>query len=445
MLRKIAASTAAYGGGAPQQERMFVVGSGPYQGRTAVLYLKTSNHLVMIWSDPPLSSWSSEITVASDIADYPASCHMDPSGNIYLVYTVQTSLDLAFRKLTFSNGSWEIGDPVIIYDSDANYFPSIFKDDWGQLWVSWTRESGGIRYIHSNRSTSDGDSWGGGSADPGQQLNTGSTYAFGRLSFMSPYMFCVYTNGDDGLFFRRRALDALLWNSEEGIYSGFGIVQTFDCRVSPDKKIGVAFVEGSDLRFKEFDGSSWSGAYFVDDSCDVGPRLLYSQSKPVIVYGRTSAAEETDLSIRFSTREHSRLRRLFLPISTLSSTCSATDHPLPSSTMTNRYKQPTTSPATSFTTIPALSCWITEMRSSSGRAENSTRFRSRSLSWEAAETSRGISGTDPTGKHSRQPPAHIDSIALRLPSSFGWTEHRHPAIGRHARSRVEMPSGSGRW
>jgi len=285
MIRKIAMSTATFAGGPTQQDRIFAVPSGPFQGRTAVVYLKTSSHLVLAWADPPLTDWSEEITIASDAADYPVSGVIDEDGNIYVAYSVQTSLDLLSKKLSFSNGEWTPGSAVTVFDGDSNFYPSIFKDSWDQLWITWTREAGGVHYIQSKLSADDGVSWGGGPSDPGLQVNTGNSYAFSRLNEMSSTLHCIYCNGDDGLFMRRRGLGAVLWNSEEGVYSGSGIGRDFDCRVSPDQKLGVVFADAENLSYKEFDGSSWSGAYPIDSTFAVGPRLLFSQTKPFVVYG----------------------------------------------------------------------------------------------------------------------------------------------------------------
>ena len=181
MIKKIGTSSAYHGGGLSIQKKLMVVGSGAYQGRAAVIYPKTPSQIVISWSDPPYMSWSDGTSIIIDSADHPPCACMDDDSNIYVAYTVEDSLDLAFKKLTFADGLWNVGTKRVIYEGDSNRCPSLFKDEFNRLWVSWTRISGGSSYVNVKRSTDDGVSWGTGSSDPGTTLTAGSTSCYSLL------------------------------------------------------------------------------------------------------------------------------------------------------------------------------------------------------------------------------------------------------------------------
>jgi hypothetical protein len=73
-----------------------------------------------------------------DSADYPPTGCMDAYGNIYVVYTKQSSLDLLELKMTFTQGSWSVGTVNTVCNVGQNYFPSILKDSIDRLWIAWT-------------------------------------------------------------------------------------------------------------------------------------------------------------------------------------------------------------------------------------------------------------------------------------------------------------------
>lgn len=292
MIKKIATSSAYYGGGLSIQKKLFVVKSGPYQGRTAIVYPKNQSQLVFVWSDPPYTSWSEETVIVSDSANYPACAYMDDEGNIYVAYTVQTTFELAEKKLVYSDGIWNAGSKNVIYSGDANFYPSFYKDLWNRLWVSFTRESGGSYYINVKRSTNDGTTWGTGPTDEGTTLTSGSTSCYSQLVYRPNHVYCIYTEGGTKLAYSRMEITATLFDDEVGVYTGSGLSANFSGACSADLRLGIAFCDNSDLLFKEFDGAQWSGIEIVDSSFSVNPNLYYRQSVPYIVFAKEVGADQ---------------------------------------------------------------------------------------------------------------------------------------------------------
>ena len=286
MIKKIGTSSASYGGGLSIQKKLFIVPSGAFQGRAIVVFPKTGSQIVFVWADPPYTSWSQETSIITDSADYPACAYMDDDGNVYVAYTVQTSLDLTEKKLTFSDGEWSVGAKHVIYDGDSNYYPSFFKDVYDRLWVSWTRESGGSYYVNVKRSTNDGVTWGSGTSDAGTTLTSGGTSCYSQLVYRPNHVYCVYTEGGDKLAYRRMAITAAVFEDEVNLYSGSGLAANFSGASSDDLKFGVAFCDNSNLYYKEFDGAQWSGLVTVDSAPSVNPNLYFRQNVPYITYAK---------------------------------------------------------------------------------------------------------------------------------------------------------------
>jgi len=293
MIKKIGTSSSNFGTGLSIQRKLFVAPAGEYQGRMIVIFPKTSSQIVYVWADPPYDEWSSEITIASDSADYPCTAWMDSDGNVYFAYTVETSFDLAFRKLTFDNGYWAAGSIITIYGSGASFYPSIFKDDWDRLIVSWTLESGGEYFIHSKRSFNDGADWGGGPDDAGDELSSGASSAYSQIVYKPNQIFCIYSLGGTTLAYRYRDMIAAVWTPGEiTIYSGTGLSEKFSAAASPDLRLGVAFCDTEHLNYKEFDGVSWSGVEVIDDTPSVAPRLLFNSEVPQVFYAREVGTDQ---------------------------------------------------------------------------------------------------------------------------------------------------------
>ena len=181
MQKLIDTSSAFYGAGNAPTMKMFTVAIGPYSGRRMVIYATAPSTLKFSYADAPHTSWSVPQTITSNAADYPVSGCIDQSGNVYVVYSELTTLNLLLRRLTFVAGLWTVGSEIAIYNDKDNYFPSIVKDVYGKLTVSWTcYDSVADHYsIRSKQSVNEGLIWGAGPTDEGTALTTGSTGCYG--------------------------------------------------------------------------------------------------------------------------------------------------------------------------------------------------------------------------------------------------------------------------
>lgn len=289
--------TSFYATGIPPQAKVFKVSSGQYKSRLILIYPRDANTIVFCWADPPYQIWSDPVDIVADSSDYPFSGFIDSEGNIYLIYTVLNTLDLAFLKLSFSLGEWTAGSVYMVCNHEDNYYPSILKDGIDRLWVSWSwYDSATGRYsVHVKSSTDDGETWGSGPADTGTALTSGSTSCFSQLMFLSPYIICFYSDDGTKLAYRRIELSAAVWDSEEILYSGSEINDNFHAASSKDNRVGIVFPGSSSLFYREFDGESWSGIYTVDTISPITPTVRFFQRTPFVFYGKNLGEEQDQL------------------------------------------------------------------------------------------------------------------------------------------------------
>ena len=286
MLKLIDNSTSFYGTGLSLQRRLFKIKSGQYAGRITAVYPGSPSIVVLSYADPPYISWSNPQQVVTDSADYPSGCWMDSGGNIYLAYTQETSLNLMHKKLSFVNGSWSTGSAATIYNAGSNYYPDVFKDNYGRLWVSWTRVSGSDHTINVKSSIDDGVTWEFGPDDEGIVLVTGQSSAFSRLEYLPSYLYCFYCGDGTSLAYRRIEMSGALWLSEIELFNGTGLSDSFHTSVSDDLKMALAFAADGDLYYKDFDGAIWSGNMLIDSEINSAPLVRHNGSAVFVFYSK---------------------------------------------------------------------------------------------------------------------------------------------------------------
>ncbi len=288
MQNLISTSTAFYGAGNSLARRSSVVRSGPYSGRKVVLLQSDATTLQLRYADPPHANWSAPIEIADDLSDFPVSGCCDDEGNLYCVYTQQSTLNLIFRKLTFELGAWSVGDPVTIYDGGDCYFPAIARDSLQRLHVSytWFNSSSGNYRVRYKRSTTDGAVWGGGASDPGTDLTTGSAAAYSQLLYSAPTLYCVYTDAGAKLALRELRDGAILWEAEQIAHSGIFLSDRFSAALNDTGTLlGIAFESTGRLYYIEYDGQSWSGQFDIASTPATPPLLQFSGGEPSLFYG----------------------------------------------------------------------------------------------------------------------------------------------------------------
>ena len=289
MQRMIEQITSYYGGGNALSKKVMRVESGTYAGRILVLYSSSPSTIKYAYADPPYQNWSTPAIVASDAADFPCSGLIDSSGHVYVVYTLQSTFDLMFRKLAFGGGAWTVGSAVAILSDEENYFPSIVKDSSGKLTVCWTCQEtpGTTQTIRVKQSTNDGLTWGAGPTDFGTILSQLGTSCYGTVVYLRPYIHAFYTCGGNTLAFRRILDGGVLWENEVVLHSGSGLDENLSVGslAKWGTKIGVVFNSAGRTYYLESDTVNWSGLYDLGVAGAFPPLLLFNSDIPYIFSG----------------------------------------------------------------------------------------------------------------------------------------------------------------
>ncbi|MFH2036807.1 MAG: sialidase family protein [Candidatus Zixiibacteriota bacterium] len=298
MQNYISDSTSSYPAGISPGNKMFRVNSGPYAGRVVILLHKPSGQtsdfeIKLSYADYPYTEWSPDTAVVTDSADSPFDAVMDPSGNIYIVYTKYATDELTIRKLWFAYGNWTPQTPVTIYDQDENYFPSVIILSSGRIYVSWSRYAAGQYFINVKYSDN-GVSWEAGSSDPGTALTSGMSSAYSRLIQGGSYLFAFYSRAGTNLSYRRINVDSGDWESESDIASGSNFDNNFNAAVANNGLIGVAYDDGQ-LCYREYNGSQWSNPVVIDTEEGDYPQLKYINNNPYILYLRNFGDGQTQV------------------------------------------------------------------------------------------------------------------------------------------------------
>ena len=288
----ITTASSAYGAGIPTQHKLFRVQNGPHAGQLFALFSRTPSVIAYAVADPPYTNWSAPIDIITDAADYPVAGCIDTNDCIFVVYTKQTSYDLAVVKLTYGGGSWSVGTVYTIYNGQDNYYPTIYKDVYQTLYVAWSRYTGSAYTINAKTSDDEGQTWGTGPADPGTQLSAEGSSACATLVYRPTDVYCIYTLGGTKLAQRRKDIYAAVWESEETIYTGSGLYDDFSAAVSADNRLAVAFSTSTHLYYKEHDGASWSGLYIVEATPALAPQIRFLGSTPHVLYGRNTGTNQ---------------------------------------------------------------------------------------------------------------------------------------------------------
>lgn len=284
MHKLLDTSSAAIPTGVPPQRKLLLIESGPYAGRLFCLYNESPGTIAFTWSDPPYTIWASPYNQVSDSADYPPSACIDSQGNIYIVYIQQTTLNIIFFKMPFLSGMWQSGMPYTVLDTGSAYYPVIARNNDGDLWCGFAYyDSGKDEYEVRVKSSADGgQTWGSGSSDLGMLLSGSSTsMPYVSLNFAGNDLYAVFCEGRSNLNLRKYVSG---WENTQLVYFGDYIDADFDCAVSDDMKLGIAFAPSEDNRayLREYDGVTLGGLQEVFSNKAKAPQIFYKANKPYI-------------------------------------------------------------------------------------------------------------------------------------------------------------------
>lgn len=289
MQKLVDSSSSFYATGISPQAKIFKINSGQYTDRVIAVYPQSAGTIVFRWSDPPYTNWSSATNIVADSGDYPAEAYIDSNFNVYVIYTKTTSLNLAEVKLVFSGGGWSVGSVNTICNQGENYYPSLYKDALNRLWIAWNYYDtvNQYHYIQTKRSSDDGVTWGSGPSDLGTALNIASDFpCYAQLVFLSPRVYCLFTDDRDKLVYCYIQLDTMVWSDQITVYSGPIINDQFHIAVSSDGKLGIVFAGTNSLLYKEFDKINWSDVFTVDSAVGISPCIKFCSTIPYVFYSK---------------------------------------------------------------------------------------------------------------------------------------------------------------
>jgi len=291
MQKLIDTSSAARPTGSPSQKALFRVPAGVFKGRLAALYMSSASTIKLTWSNYPHDTWSTPQILTSSANDSPFSAHMDTGGNLHLVYS-DSAKDVKYLHVPFAAGAWTAGTPVDVMTVDDNYNPFFLLDSDDNFWCLFVNHntSGDSKYyVRAKISEDKGATWGTGPTDTGTALSSGSVdIACVAGIRIGSRLYAAYSDGRSDLKYRVYDTQNEIWDTEYSIYSGNYIDDDFDMAASSDGRLGIAFAVSSEskLYFKEFDGSSWSGAIEIETASCRSPQIAYFDKIPRTFYAR---------------------------------------------------------------------------------------------------------------------------------------------------------------
>ena len=269
--------------GTPGGRNLFEVSGGAFAGRLAAAVQTSPTELKLFQSDNPYTDWSTVQTIDSACDDEPFDACIDAANNLHVVYCEQTTGYLKYRKLTYSEGNWSVGSAQVIYNGAACYSPSISVEPDGKLWAAFSIYNAPNRDLYVKSSTDGGSTWGTGSSDLGESMQTGYMYTTPRLLTGATDTFLFYNGNYSFLVYRTIPLADTTWTSNTLISTGGNISSHYDVAFGADGVIGIAW-DDLKLRYREFDGSNWGAVVDLDADFTIAPQVVFRSGYPIIVY-----------------------------------------------------------------------------------------------------------------------------------------------------------------
>jgi len=280
----VTTTTAADGIGAPSGAKLLRVKTGQFAGRMALIYMTTPTTLVFSWADAPWTTWSSATTISTIAESKHFDAVMDANGNIYVAYSREASHNLSFRILTFSSGAWTVGVEAVIRPFADCTHPSIVLQAPSRLWIFYTAYENLTYLVYAQKSEDLGVNW---DTNPGATISETGSSAFAKGVIAGDYVYALFTVGGTKLAARRRHTSGSVFDSETVLASGAGFDDHFHAAVSADTRIGVVY-DNAGLKFREFDGISWSATITLDSVECAYPRVKYTSNTPYVIYRKDS-------------------------------------------------------------------------------------------------------------------------------------------------------------
>ena len=243
----------------------------------------------MFFADRPYSVWSSGELLCDDCREDGYDYLADEDGNLYVVYSLDSTGELQFRRIAWQNGVFSVGTAVAVVSGESCQRPSIARQPNGTLWISYTRHETPYMNVYAKSSVDGGTTWGSGSTDPGEQLTSGCTQSCSRLCVGPNVVYAVYSKGTTHLACRSVSQPGDTWSTEQVIATGSNLGTEFDVSVRSDGILAVAWDDLA-LKYREYDGANWGAVVDVLNTGVICPQMLFCNNIPVIVFLAPSGA-----------------------------------------------------------------------------------------------------------------------------------------------------------
>lgn len=290
----IATSTATRPLGSSSSQVLFKVPSGPFAGRQIVIFQETDASLSYSAAASPYRTWTPAISIATDLATTPFDAVMAPNGDIYVVYSEISAQDLIVRKLTFINGAWSIGSPVVVNSSLQSFDPRIVIDSQGTLWIGYLRYSAPSSTIFIKSSTDGGLSWGGGPTDPGSTLGASGQFVSVKLLATITTLYAVYAIGSGYVALRAMPFATGIWGDEQIAVTGTSVQAVIAAAQAQDGGIGIVYVNAG-VFYRRFDGVLFGAPQIIDPTISTRVQLHYRENIPIVTWSAGRGTDQLEL------------------------------------------------------------------------------------------------------------------------------------------------------
>ena len=284
MQIKLGTTDAPMGLGYSFSRNLFKVQSGAYSGRMAAIVHTSSSDIVLHYSDAPYKTWLGPVGITSDNGDSAEGCFMDENDNIFVVYSAAGTGSLMLKKLAYADGLWTPGPAVVVCEGAICTRPSITEQADGKLWVSYSRLETPYQNVHVKFSIDCGETWGAGTADPGEQFSSQEMETYSLLLTGTDQVYLVYKPGTDRVCCRAIGANSDTWSDEVTVvtftppYTG-----EFDAAIAPDGRLAVV-VSSERLMYREYDGANWGVLQVLHGSYSMTPQVYFRRNVPVVVF-----------------------------------------------------------------------------------------------------------------------------------------------------------------
>ncbi len=293
MKHKLLESGAGFSLGMAYSRSLVRISAGGYDGRLVALMHHGAGNIKLTWSDPPYATWAPLTDAITDAADLPYDVYVKPDGSLLVAYS-ESGLRLAFKELTFSQGSWTPQSTIIVYDGDPAASPTLTIGPDGTYWIGYVRIDAQQQYFHVKPSSDNGQTWGFGPTSTGDQFTTPYSDINGRMLCGESTVHAVYTKDNTELVRRYYEPISGIWSAEDIIAAGAALGSDMNATFTANNVLHAVWTDGA-LHYRRHNGSFWEDVITVDPDGGRWPDLIFHNGRPTVIYLKEGAPDRHTL------------------------------------------------------------------------------------------------------------------------------------------------------